>query len=216
MIGRVKAGESATHVQAEANSLMVWSATNWPERPSRRQVAVTSANGESPDDQADDAEQLHLLISVTACLLLIACVNLAGLLLARGATRKREIATRLSIGASRRRIVRQLTENLLLASLGGAVGIGLSFGAASALSRFYATDSEGFHHHYDLGLDWHVLHYSVGLAMFTGILFGLFPGIRSSRQDLVTELKVERLKGRQRAYCDAFWSLGSWPCRWSL
>jgi hypothetical protein len=65
MIGRVKTRESATQVQAEANSLMIWSATNWPERPSRRQITVTSANRESPDDQADDAVQLHLLMSVT-------------------------------------------------------------------------------------------------------------------------------------------------------
>jgi putative ABC transport system permease protein len=190
MIGRVKARESAAQVQAEADSLMVWSATNWPERPSRRQIAVTSANGESPDDQADDLVQLHLLMSVTACLLLIACVNLAGLLLARGVTRKKEITIRLSIGASRRRIVKQLlTESLMLASLGGAVGIGMSLAITRVLSRFYATDSEGFHHHYDLGLDWRVLLYSVGLAIFTGILFGLLPAIRSSRQDLATELK---------------------------
>jgi hypothetical protein len=119
MIGRVKTRESATQVPAEANSLMIWSATNWPERPSRRQITVTSANREFPDDQADDAVQLHLLMSVTLCLRLIACVNLAGLLLARGVTRKKEITIRLSIGATRRRIVRQLlTESLILASLG--------------------------------------------------------------------------------------------------
>lgn len=190
MIGRLASGDSMAQAQAEASSTMVWSATDWPERPSRRQVAVMSANGESPDDEADDAAQMHLLMSVTASLLLIACANLAGLLLARGVMRRREIAVRLAIGARRSRVVRQLlTESLLLACFGGAAGVGISFGAKQLLSRFYATDSEGFRHLYDLSFDWRVLAYSMAVAVMTGILFGFVPSLRASRQDLVTELK---------------------------
>jgi predicted permease len=189
MIGRLAPGQSMARAQA-ASSTMVWSATDWPERPSRRQVVLKSATGESPDDQAEDAAQLHLLISVTASLLLIACANLAGLLLARGVMRRREIAVRLAIGARRSRVVRQLlTESLLLASLGGVVGLGISFEAKQLLAKFYATDSEGFHHLYDLSFDWCVLVYSMAVALITGILFGLVPSLRASRQDLVTELK---------------------------
>ncbi len=191
MIGRLAPGQTLAHAQAEASSTMVWSATNWPERPSRRQIVLTSANGESPDDQAEDAAQMHLLMSVTASLLLIACANLAGLLLARGVMRRREIAVRLAIGARRSRVVRQLlTESLLLACFGGAAGVGFSFGAKQLLSKFYATDSEGFRHLYDLSFDWRVLVYSMALVLITGTLFGLVPSLRASRQDLVTELKA--------------------------
>ena len=201
MIGRLAPGHTLARAQAEASSTMVWSATNWPERPSRRQVVFTSTNSESPDDAAEDAAQMYLLMLVTASLLLIACANLAGLLLARGVMRRREIAVRLSIGARRSRVVRQLlTESLLLASLGGATGLGISFGAKQLLSKFYATDSEGFHHLYDLSLDWRILVYSMALILITGALFGLMPSLRASRQDLVSELKEGGAELRTRGW----------------
>jgi macrolide transport system ATP-binding/permease protein len=190
MVGRLAPGRTAADAQAEASSTIVWSASDWPQRPSRRQIVVTSANGESLFLRAEDAAEMHLLLSVTASLLLIACANLAGLILARGVTRRREIAVRLSMGASRTRVTRQLlTESLLLAAFGGIAGLGTSFLAKDLLSKFYATDSEGFHHLYDLSLDWRVLVYSTALTLITGTLFGLVPAIRASRQDLVTELK---------------------------
>jgi len=177
MIGRLSAGQSGAAAQAEVETAIVWSASNWPETPSRRQIVLTSASRESPDDQADDT----------------ACANLAGLLFARGVTRRRELAVRLSIGAKRSRVIRQLlTESLLLGSLGGAAGLGFSLGAGQMLSKFYATDSEGFHHLYDLSFDWRVLVYSMSLALITSITFGLVPAIRASRQNLVAELKEGR------------------------
>lgn len=197
MIGRLAAGQTPVNAQAEVRSRIVWSATDWPERPSRRQAVLTSASGESPDDRADHAGQMRMLLVVTASLLLIACVNLAGLLLARGVTRRREIAVRLSIGARRSRVIRQLlTESLLLSSLGGVVGVAFSFGAKQILSKFYATDSEGFQHFYDLSFDWRVLVYSISLAVITGALFGIVPAIRASRLDLVTELKDGPIAGQ--------------------
>jgi predicted permease len=201
MIGRLAPGQSMARAQAEASSMMVWSATDWPERPSRRQLVLTSTNGESPDDQAEDAAQMRLLMLVTASLLLIACANLAGLLLARGAVRRREIAVRLAIGARRSRIVRQLlTESLQLSLLGSVAGLGISFTAKQLLSRFYDTDSEGFHHLYDLSFDWRVLVYSLALVLITGILFGLVPSLRASKQDLVTELKGGAVELRTKGW----------------
>jgi hypothetical protein len=159
---------------------------------------MASANGGSPDDQADDLAQMHILMSITASLLLITCANLAGLLFARGVTRRREIAVRLSIGAMRSRVIRQLlTESWLLASLGGFLGLGLSFAAKQLLSKFYSTDSEGFPHLYDLSFDWRVLIYSMALVLITGTLFGLVPAMRASRQNLVIELKEGGSAGEQ-------------------
>jgi len=191
IVGRLAPGSSAAQAQSEAASRIVWSASDWPERPSRRQIALFSASGEWPDSDADDEAQMHLLMAVTGSLLLIACANLAGLLLARGATRRKEIAVRLAIGARRSRVVRQLlTESLLLASIGGALGIGFSFLIKELLSRFFATDSEGFHHFYDLSFDWRVLAYSIGVTLAMGAIFGLVPALRASRQDLNAELKL--------------------------
>lgn len=198
MVGRLNPGQTAALAQAEATSSIVWSATNWPEKPGRRQIVLTSANGESPDDQADHSWQMHMLMAVTMSLLLVACANLAGLLLARGVTRRKEIAVRLSIGARRSRVIRQLlTESLLLACFGGIAGLSFSFAAKQMLSNFYATDSEGFHHLYDLSFDWRVLIYSLALALITGTFFGLVPAIRASRHDLVTELKENGISGGQ-------------------
>src|SRR5215469_3038681 len=190
MLGRLAVGQTPMQAQAEIGSSMVWSASDWPDRIRQRQAVLAAASGESPDDRADHVGQMQMLMSVTASLLLIACANLAGLLLARGVTRRREIAIRLAIGAGRTRVLRQLlTESLLLSCLGGAGGLVLSVAAKRLLSNFYATDSEGFHHLYDLSLDWRVLLYSIALALLTGALFGLLPALRASRQDLVTELK---------------------------
>jgi predicted permease len=190
VIGTLAPAYSGARAQAEVGSVMVWSATNWPERPSRRQIALTPASRESPDDSADDARQLALLTSVTGSLLVIACANIAGLLLARGLARRREIAVRLALGAGSSRIVKQLlTENVLLGFMAGIVGLAFSFGGKEILSVFYATDSEGFHHAYDLSFDWRVLAYSLALSLVAGIVFGLVPAFRALRRDLVTDLK---------------------------
>jgi predicted permease len=205
MVGSLGPGSSLAQAQAEAGSAMAWSASDWPERPSRRQIALYSANRSSPDDQADNAAQLRLLMAVTASLLFIACANLAGLLLARGFTRRREIAVRLSIGAAGSRIVRQLvTESLVLASLGGIAGVGLSLAGKTVLSDFYAMDSEGFRHFYDLRFDWRAAAFSIGLTVAAGIIFGLLPAMRAVRHDLVTDLKdggatEQHSKGRIRS-----------------
>lgn len=190
ILARLAPGTSGAQAQAEIGSDIAWSASDWPERPSRRQVVLFPASGAWPDSQDDDVAQMRLLMAVTGSLLLIACANLAGMLLARGVMRKREIAIRLAIGARRARIVRQLlTESMLLSAMGGAIGVGLSVAMRSLLSGFYATDSEGFHHLYDLSFDWRVLIYSIVITLITGVFFGLIPAVRVSRKDLNEGLK---------------------------
>jgi len=196
MIGRLAEGQTAVNAQAEISSAVVWSAMDWPDRPSRRQAVVRPASTESPDEQADHIGQMQMLVAVTALLLLIGCANLASLLLARGVARRREIAIRLSIGANRSRVIRQLvTESLLLAWLGAVLGLVFSLAGKRLLSEFYATDSEGFHHLYDLSFNWRVLVFSTALAMATGVACGLLPAIKISRQDLVTGFKEGGLTG---------------------
>ena len=200
LIGRLAANKGAAAAQAELRSVMVWSATDWTNRRPQREIVAMSANGVDPDQRAQANAQMQLLICVTASLLLIACANLAGLLLSRGVARRKEIAVRLSLGASRGRIIRQLfTESILLAGIAAVFGLWFSFFARSVLSGYYGTDSEGFHHLYDLTLDWRILAYSISIALLAGVFFGLVPAIRASRQDLIAELKDGGSPGGQHA-----------------
>ncbi len=136
------------------------------------------------------ASTIYGLFIVVALVLLIACVNLANLLLARAALRGPEIKARLAVGAGRWRLVRQLlTESLLLATLGGVAGVLFAFWATGALSAF--TNDEGglLPGGVDLSLNWRVLVFTLGVSLVTGVLFGLAPAWRATNLDLSTTLK---------------------------
>jgi predicted permease len=125
---------------------------------------------------------LRVLMGVVALVLLIACANLANFLLARAATREREISTRLALGSSRARIVRQiLTEALLLSLTGGALGLVLAFWGTQALIHFVAHGT--IHTALSAIPDLHVLGFTLGVSLLTGILFGIAPALRVSRID---------------------------------
>ena len=129
------------------------------------------------------SKPLYLLFAMVGLILAIACANTANLLLARAAARRRELAVRLSIGAGRGRLVRQLlTESVLLASLGGALGIFVAVWGIRVLTRLLANGQEGFTLHAEL--NWHVLLVTLALSLLCGMLFGLVPALQSTRPGL--------------------------------
>ena len=131
---------------------------------------------------------MAVLMVVVGLVLLVACANVANLMLARAAARRREVAIRLSIGAGRWRLVRQLlTESMLVALGGAAVGFGLAWLAAAALSRVQLPIN--FPVTFNFTPDWRVVAYTLALTVLTGVLSGLAPAIRSARTDLVSGLK---------------------------
>jgi putative ABC transport system permease protein len=133
-------------------------------------------------------DSLNILLGVTALVLLIACANLANLMLARATAREREVAVRLAIGASRRRIVRQmLSESLLIAAIGAASGVLVAQWFSRSLVAFLSTnDSPLF---VDLALDWRVFAFTAAVAVAACLLFGLTPAIRATRASLGATMK---------------------------
>src|ERR1700730_3348187 len=127
-------------------------------------------------------------MTLVGLILAIACSNVANLLLVRAASRRREIALRLTEGASRWRVIRQLlTESVLLSAAGGALGVVVAIGGIRFLTVLMASGSNR-----DLlraELNWHVLGLTAFLALLTGVLFGLVPALQSTKVDLVSALK---------------------------
>ena len=135
----------------------------------------------------DMERPLLLLFGVTGIVLLVACANLANLLLARNAKRKQEIAVRLAIGAGRARLVRQwLTESLLLSILGGLAGLLIAFWAKTALRGFLPADSSA---NLQAPMDARVLGFALLASVFTGLLFGLAPALQLSRSSVSAVLR---------------------------
>jgi predicted permease len=137
-------------------------------------------------------EPFGLLVAVSILILLIACANLAGLLLARGAARQREIATRLALGASQGRVVRQLmTESLTISAIGGCAGAAIAYGCSPLLPKLF--QQFNYYQFANLGVgfrpDTRVFLFSAALAGLTGLLFGLIPALRTVRAALVAAMK---------------------------
>ena len=143
-----------------------------------------------------------ILMGTVALVLLVCCANVAGLLLARAAGRLKEVGIRISLGASRGRIIRQmLIESVLLAALGGVVGTAASVWAGRALMAVGTPSQIPVPISLDLTLDYRVLWFTLGVTLVTGVIFGLAPALRASRADVVAALKTDtpalRLGGRR-------------------
>ncbi|MFI5094049.1 MAG: ADOP family duplicated permease [Candidatus Acidiferrales bacterium] len=135
------------------------------------------------------SDPLYVLMLAVGIILLIACANVAGLMLARAAARQKEMAVRLALGAGRARVVRQLlTESVMLSVIGGALGILIAYWGAHAIISFVSSNQPrplGF----ATGIDFRVLGFTIVISLLTGILFGMAPALRSTRVDLTPTLK---------------------------
>ena len=192
LMGRVRPG--VTYAQAEAALAPIFSqwvaptAENDAQRANLPWLRVEPGAGGLDTLRRRYSKPLYLLMAMVGLILAIACANTANLLLARAATRRREIAVRLSIGAGRARLIRQLlTESIVLASIAGALGIVIAVAGMRLLTGLLANGVEGFTLHAQL--NWNVLVVTIGLSVLCGLLFGLAPAIQSTRPALVPALK---------------------------
>jgi putative ABC transport system permease protein len=141
------------------------------------------------DLREDYQDPLLILLGIAALVLVIACANLANLMLARASARERELAVRLAIGASRPRLIRQmLAESLLLAAIGAAIGAFLAQFLSSYLVRFLTRNNDPLY--VDLSTDWRIFSFTAALAILTCLLFGLMPAIRATRANPGTLMKA--------------------------
>jgi macrolide transport system ATP-binding/permease protein len=137
------------------------------------------------------AQPIYVLMTMVGLILLIACSNIANLLLTRAAARRREIAVRLSIGAGRWRVIRQLlTESVLLAAIGGALGVALAWWGIDVLTALLAGGRDNFTMH--AALNWRVLGVTAALSVLTGLAFGLVPALQATRLEILPALKDVR------------------------
>ena len=190
-IARLKPGISIGQAEASLKTIAAHLQTEFPKDNAGRSVTLTpladAAVGANQHDQL--ALIAGLMMGVVGLVLLIACVNLANLLLAQAARREKEMSLRAALGANRRRLLRQmLTESLLLSLAGGVVGLIIAYWGRAVLWSFRPpfisrTDI-------DLSLDSHVLLFTLAIALLTGVLFGVAPAIRASCPDLMETLKV--------------------------
>jgi putative ABC transport system permease protein len=189
MIGRLKPGVSFEQAQAAMTTIAAGLEEAYPETNRNTIATLFPLSKVDPIGYPQLLSVAGLLLGVVGIVLLIACANVANLLLVRATTRKREIAVRLALGASRSRLVRQLlTESLLISLGGGVAGLLLALWSIDVLKT--ATPPEGiFAFTLDYRLDGRVLAFTFALALLTGLIFGLAPALQASRSDLVPALK---------------------------
>ena len=192
-IGRLKPGVSMAQAQAQLQTLTAQMAKDYPENAGRS-LFLMKPGLFLPEIRNSVFGFAGILFAVGGLVLLLACVNLANLLLARATERRKEIAVRLAVGASRGRLVRQLvTESLLISLAGGAAGVALAALINHSVRGLQLpTDIQLL---FDLRTDWRVLAFTLLLSIATGLVFSLIPALQSSKPQLVRALKDESSMG---------------------
>jgi predicted permease len=196
MFGRLKPGVTVEQARAELGAIKERLKQTYPQVYARFGVGAHPDLGRDVEVRRELRRFAYAPFAAVGIVLLIACANVAGLLLARGAARQKEIGIRLSLGAGRVRIVRQLlTESLSLALLGGAAGLFIGVWLTEGLRRLLPERYLWLSFKLDFGVDWRVFGFTLVIAILTGALFGLVPALLTSKPDLVSTLKDARLRG---------------------
>jgi len=193
MVGRLRPSVPIARAQAAASVIfrneMLHGAKPLSKAADNPRIALASVQDGLSGWRGSMSSLLWVMVIVVGAVLLIACANVAGLMLARSATRQKEMAVRLALGAGRARVIRQLlTESVMLSAAGGALGILLAIWGVHAITALVTSGSDqpfGFL----VAPDWRVLTFTLGVTLMTGILFGLAPAFRGTRVDLTPALK---------------------------
>jgi predicted permease len=192
IIGRLAGDRSIDQAHAEAAGLMRQLKEAYPEANLGNGVLVRPVRGIRMLEQAANGPIVALLAVAAGVILLVASANVAGLLLARGLRRRKEIAVRLAIGASRGRLIRLLlVESVMLAAAGGVAGLQIAVWATDLLRAYFLN--------VDLSLDPRIALIGFGVALFTGVATGIAPALQSTRPDLALAMKEGSSAGRPRS-----------------
>jgi macrolide transport system ATP-binding/permease protein len=199
IMGRLRPGVSLARAQARlAPAFLQFAASSATTDKQKQDLPRLSVqNGATGLDSLRRrySQPLYVLMAMAALILVIACTNIANLLLARSAARRREIAIRVSVGASRWRVTRQLlTESVLLASIAGGLGAAVAWWGVRMLTLLLANGRANFTLHAEL--NWHVLAVAMALSIVTGLLFGLAPALHATRVEIAPALKDARAAER--------------------
>jgi predicted permease len=184
MIGRLKPGVSPAQAQVEMSAIARRLEQRYPGPNTGMELSLTTLH----EQVVGSARQaLWLLFGVVVFILMIACANVANLLLVRASGRRKELAVRLAVGASRLRLIRQLlTESVMLASVGGALGLLLANWGCKLL---IAINPDKLPRAAEIRINWYALGFTAAVTLLTGIIFGLMPALHASKLDLSESLK---------------------------
>jgi predicted permease len=195
VFGRLRAGATVDEADVALQTVFSRLANEYPESNEERSARAATFGPVPAHGRAESMIATGALVGLAGLVLLIICGNVAGMVLARSATREREIAVRMALGSGRGRLVRHLmAEALLLAVVGGSLGMLLAFWATGTLSPAYFSDMPNL----SLEPNLTILAFSLLLTLGTTIVFGLFPALRFSKPDMISSLKDDTGGGGRR------------------